>query len=241
MRCASVTVFGICTVAGLWGAPALAGPWARDAGDVFLSLRISAEEAPTDIVAGLWEPETYLSLYGEVGLGRSLTLGLDLGQGDISRQVVGFARYTLTAPDAVWQMAVDAGGGVRQVGDADAEGLVRLGASIGRGFGDGGGAWYMPMRHQGGWTNLDLTALHNVEQENTVVQAEATVGFSLSDRASAIFQVKAEDWPQSEPMISFSPSILFQIRPGTSIRLGARAAIAGSDAVGLSLSLWQEF
>lgn len=241
MRCASVTVLGICTAAGIWAAPAIAGPWAREAGDVFVSLQISAQEAPADIMTGLWEPETYLSAYGEIGLGRSLTIGVDVGQGEISRQAIGFLRYTLTAPDAALQIAVDAGGGVRQIDEADAEGVLRLGVSLGRGFGNGGGAWYMPLRHQGGWASLDLTTLYTVEAEEAIYQGEATLGFSLSDRISAIFQVKAEDWPGADPLVSVSPSLLFQIRPGTSVRLGARAAVAGGDTVGLSLSLWQEF
>lgn len=241
MRCPSVTVFTLCAASCLHGGLVSAGPWARDAGDVFLSFQISAEEAPVDVMAGLWEPETYVSGYAEMGLGRSLTLGLDIGGGDISRQAVGFVRYTLTTPDAVWQMAVDAGLGARRVADEEAHGLIRIGGSIGRGFGGGGEAWYMPLRHQGGWVTLDTTALYDVEIEEPIYQAEATAGFTLSDRASAVFQIKAEDWPGADPLVTMSPSFVFQIRPGTSLQLGARGAIAGSDTMGLSLSLWQEF
>ncbi len=241
MRCSSITVCTLLAASCLTGGQVSAGPWARDAGDIFVSLQISAEEAPIDVMSGLWEPETYISGYAEVGLGHSLTLGVDVGGGEISRQAVGFVRYTLTPPEATWQMAIDAGLGARQVGDQDAHGLVRLGASIGRGFGDGGEAWYMPMRHQGGWITLDIAALYDVEIAEPILQAEGTAGFSLSDRASAVFSLKAEEWPGAEPLVTVSPSFVFQIRPGTSVRLGARGAITGSDAVGLSLSLWQEF
>ncbi|GAB5448061.1 MAG: hypothetical protein Gyms2KO_29340 [Gymnodinialimonas sp.] len=241
MRCKGVTVWGLGVVVGLSALPATAGPWARDAGDVFVSFQVSAEEAPSDLMAGLWEPETYLSLYGEVGLGHSLTLGIDLGQGDLSRQAVGFLRYSLSAPEATWQFAVDAGLGVRQLGDADPHGLLRLGASLGRGFGGGGDAWYMPMRHQGGWVTLDLVALYDLEIDQPILQAEGTVGFNLSDRAALVFSLKAEDWPDADPLVTASPSFVFQIRDGTSLRLGARGALTGSDAVGMSLSIWQEF
>lgn len=241
MRCAGVTVLILGMVVGLFGQPASAGPWARDAGDVFVSFQISAEEAPSDVMAGLWEPETYVSGYGEIGLGRSLTLGLDLGRGEVSQQAVGFLRYTLSAPEATWQFAFDAGLGVRQLGAADPHGLIRLGASLGRGFGGGGDAWYMPMRHQGGWFTLDLTALYDLEIEEPILQAESTVGFSLSERASMVFSLKAEDWPGSDPLVTASPSFVFQIREGTSLRLGARGALMGSDAIGLSLAIWQEF
>lgn len=241
MRCSSVTVFSLCAASCLWCGQVSAGPWARDAGDVFASLQISAEEAPVDVMAGLWEPETYISGYAEMGLGRSLTLGLDVGGGEVSRQAVGFVRYTLTPPDAVWQIAVDGGLGARQVGDEDPHGLVRIGASIGRGFDDGGEAWYMPLRHQGGWVTLDAAALFDVEIEEAIYQAEATAGFSLSDRASLVFQIKAEEWPGADLLVTATPSFVFQLRPGTSLQLGARAALTGSDTIGLSLSLWQEF
>lgn len=241
MRCVGVTVFTLAMAVGLWGAPASAGPWARDADDVFISFQISAEEAPSDIMLGLWEPETYSSLYAEVGMGHSLTLGADIGWGEVSRQAVTFLRYSLSAPEATWQFAVDAGLGLRQINDADPHALVRLGASIGRGFGSGGEAWYMPMRHQGGWATLDMVALYDLDIEQAIYQAEATVGFSLSDRASLVFSLKAEDWPGAEPLVTASPSFVFQLTPGTSLRLGGRGALTGSDAVGMSLSLWQEF
>jgi hypothetical protein len=241
MRCSCVTVLALWMgLAPLCGQVS-AGPWARDAGDIFVSFQISAEESPTDVMEGLWEPETYFSGYAEAGLGRSLTFGLDVGGGEVSRQVVGFLRYTLTPPDAVWQIAVDAGMGARRLVDDQGHGLVRIGVSLGRGFGDGGEAWYMPLRHQGGWVMLDAVALYDLEIAEPIFQTEATVGFSLSDRASAVFQLKAEDWPLSDPLVTFAPSFVFQIRPGTSLQLGARAPLTGSDRVGLSLSLWQEF
>ncbi|WP_341863954.1 hypothetical protein [Gymnodinialimonas sp. 57CJ19] len=241
MRCARVTVLGLGMVVGLGAPPASAGPWAREAGDVFISFQISAEEAPSDVIAGLWEPETYLSAYGEVGLGRSLTLGADLGQGDTSRQAVGFLRYSLSPPEAPWQFAIDAGLGMRQVGDADPHGLVRLGASLGRGFGAGGEAWYMPLHHRGGWATLDLTAFYDLELQEPILQAETTLGFNLSSRASLIFSLKAEDWPGADFLVTASPSFVFQIVDSTSLRLGARGALMGSDAVGMSLSIWHEF
>lgn len=241
MRCVGVTVSGLALVTGLCGSPASAGPWARDTGDVFISFQVSAEEAPFDISVGLWEPETYLSAYAEIGLGRSLTLGADLGQGDTSRQAVGFLRYTLSPPDATWQFAFDAGLGARQVGEADPHGLIRLGASLGRGFGAGGDAWYMPLSHHGGWLSLDLAALYDLELQEPILQVEGTSGFNLTDRAALTFSLKAEQWPGSDPLVTASSSFVFQILDSTYLRLGGRGALAGSNVVGLSLSLWQEF
>ncbi|WP_224816012.1 hypothetical protein [Hasllibacter sp. MH4015] len=219
-----------------------AGPWARGAGEGFVSLQLSAEEAQADLMAGLWEPETYLSFYGEYGLGRRMTLGADIGGGDISRQATAFLRYTLSAPEAAWQIAVHGGLGARQTGDADPHGLIRVGASIGRGFGEGGGgAWYMPLAHDGGWGVLEAVALYDITDEAMIYQLEGTIGLHLAPRLSATFSVKAEDWPGADPLVTLAPSLIYSVSDATSLRLGARGAVAGSENVGLSLSLWHEF
>jgi hypothetical protein len=241
MRCVGVTVGGLGLASLLCGSPALAGPWAREAGDIFVSFRIAAEDSPADLMAGLFEPETNASFYGEVGLGRSLTLGADVGGGEVSRQAVAFLRYTITPPDAVWQVAVDGGLGVRQVGEGDPRALVRLGASVGRGFGSGGGVWYMPFSHDGGWAVLDAVALHDAEAGDTILQLEGTVGLRLSERFAGTFSLKAEEWPGADLLVTASPSVIFEVRPGTSLQLSGRVGLEGSDAVGLALSLWQEF
>jgi hypothetical protein len=242
MRCVGVTVSVLLSAGLLFGAPAAAGPWARDAGSAFVSLRIAAEESQLDMLAGLWEPETYVSAYGELGLGRNLTLGADIGGGETSRLAVSFLRYTLTPPDATWQFAVDAGFGARQLGEEDPRALLRLGASVGRGFGEGGGgAWYMPFEHDGGWAVLDAVILYDTVAEAEIWQLESTFGLRLSDRFAGTLSVKAEEWPGSDLLISVSPSVIYELLPGTSLRVGGRMALEGSDAVGLSLALWHEF
>lgn len=241
MRCVSVTVWSLCTAATLWGVPAHAGPWAREAGDLFISLQISAEDVPSQVIEGLFDPETTLSAYAEYGLGRSLTLVTDISGGEANQMGVAFLRYTLTPPDATWQWAVDAGLGVRQNGDGPMQELVRIGASIGRGFGANDGGWPMPLRHQGGWVSLDSAVFYDLEIEDMIWQAEGTVGFSLTDRASAIFTLKAEDWPGADLLVTASPSFAFDVLPDTTLRLGASGALQGSDTVGVFLSLWHTF
>ncbi|MEJ6393790.1 hypothetical protein V8J82_11015 [Gymnodinialimonas sp. 2305UL16-5] len=221
--------------------PASAGPWARAQGDGFISFQISAAEAPSDVMLGLWEPEIFTSTYFELGLGRDLTLGADIGFGEETRQAVGFVRYTLTPSDATWQFAVDAGAGMRRVGEQESDGLIRIGASLGRGFGDGGDAWYMPLSHQGGWLTLDGVGLYNLGQSALIWQVEGTAGFRLSDRFAAIFQIKVEDWPDADLLATASPSIVYDFTETTSVQLGVRAPLTGSDNLGVSLALWHEF
>ena len=239
---ARATFYGVAAAGMLAGGPALCGPWAREAGDAFVSLRLAAEQSPVALMAGLWQPETHLAFYGEVGLGRGLTLGADAGGSATIRQVVAFLRYSPRDPDAVWQVAVDAGLGGRQEGDAEARAVLRLGASVGRGFGAGGGdAWYMPVAHQGGWAVLDAVALLEPETGDALWQVEATAGLRLSGRLAGTFSLKAEEWPGADLLVTASPSVILEVAPGTSIRLGAQAALEGGDNLGLSLSLWREF
>ena len=241
MRCGTVTVWTLCCAAVLGGTPTHAGPWAREQGDLFLSFQISAEERPSDLMAGRWEPETYTSVYAEYGLGRSFTIGADFGGGDYSQMGVAFLRYTLVPPDATWQWAIDAGLGARRIGEGPVHGLVRFGASVGRGFGESGEAWPIPIRHQGGWVTLDASVSYDFEIEDIIWQAEGTLGFTLSDRASAILSLKAEEWPGSDVIATISPSFAFDILPETTLRVGARGALEGSSNVGLFLSIWHTF
>ncbi|WP_339986969.1 hypothetical protein [Gymnodinialimonas ulvae] len=229
-------------MAALEGAPASAGPWAREAGDLFISFQISAEQDPSQVIEqGLWEPEAYASLYTEYGLGRSLTLGADIGRGEVSQSGVAFLRYTLTPPDATWQWAVDGGLGVRQTGEGQSNGLVRLGASVGRGLGEHDGGWPMLLRHQGGWIALDAALLYDLEVEDVIWQTEGTLGLSLTDRTTAIFSLKAEEWPGADLVVTATPSLAFDILPDTTLRIGARGALTGSSDVGVLLSLWHTF
>lgn len=243
MRCLPATVLRALIAYALFSACAMAGPWAREPGDIFLSFSISAEDSRQSVMLGVIEPDSYLSAYGEVGLGRRLTFGLDYGRGTTSQMAVAFLRYTLTPPDAAWQVAVDGGVGARQFGAEevrDAQ-LVRLGASVGRGFGEIGGQWWMPLSFDGGWATLDLGGLYDIDTAEVIWQAEGTLGLTLSDRFRGIFSVKVEEWPGSEMMVTIMPSLVYDLNGRTAVQLGARTGVMGSDAVGLSLSLWQEF
>lgn len=270
MRCSAATIpvdrprssprgwpsaWRVAGVAGgcLLATTAQAGPWARGAGNVFISVTSSAEETLGDIGEALTygtveiDPERTTSVYAEIGIAPHLTGAIDLQFGEVSQMSVAFLRYTFTRPDSRWQIALDAGAGNRSVDGGKSGTLARLGASVGWGF----GPWSRPlgdetMGHEGGWIALDAHAL--VETGSTdgdgadpILQGELTFGLNMTDRLAGILAVKAEDWPDAEPVVSLRPSIVFALTGQTSIQAGAHAAVEGSDAVGLSLSIWQEF
>lgn len=230
---------------GLFGLPpgtAQAGPWAREAGDFFFSVSVQGEESRRNLMLGQLEPERFTSFYGEAGLGRRLTFGLDVGSGRYTDQTVAFLRYTFTAPERRWQFAADIGAGQRITEWSGTSRLTRVGLSVGRGFSAGGGRrWWMPLSHDGGWMSFDAVALQDVTLDQTIWQAEATLGLGLTERGTVVFTLKAEEWPDNEAMLTFLPSVVFELRPGTSLQLGGRVGLEGSDAVGLSFGLWQDF
>ena len=102
-------------LAGLLAPSVQAGPWARAPGEVFLSYSHNLATTADALAAGDMRMEAFSSLYGEVGLGRRLTLGLDLGRGTYTDEALIFLRRTLTRPDATWQVALDFGLGQRRV------------------------------------------------------------------------------------------------------------------------------
>jgi hypothetical protein len=260
MRCAAATipgpgartagaggagrVAGALIAAGLCVAalPALAGPWARGEGDVFLSFTLTGQEERAAIAAGLIAPEPSFSAYAEYGLGNGLTAGLDLGWGEDTRMATAFLRRTFTPPDATWQVALDAGAGMRDVDGQGSVPLVRLGASLGRGIGD----WETTLAgiglgHDGGWISLDAAALLDAYGGEAIWQAELTIGAEIGDRTRGILALKAEEWPGADMMVTVRPSVVVSLGGGTAIQAGLVTRLRGSDAFGATLSLWREF
>ncbi|MFW5641510.1 MAG: hypothetical protein ACOCY0_01965 [Roseicyclus sp.] len=259
MRCAPATISrrcpgqtrvralaGRCALAAalaLSAPAAFAGPWAREAGDVFLSFGVITEDATSTLMLGYLEPEFTGTVYGEVGLGRRFTAGLQLDYGEVSQMGVVFVRRTLTAPDTRVQLAVDAGLGLRRIEGRRTEQRLRAGASAGLGIGD----WSaevgpMTLGHEGGWLSLDAMALMDREgKADPILKLELTMGLNLTDRAASLLTVAAEDWPGAERLVTLRPSFTYAIAERTRIQAGAHAAVRGADTVGLSLSIWQEF
>ena len=89
-----------------------AGAWPRGKGKTFGA---SAATFTWPDQRELQLPDIYGSTYLEHGIAPRLTMGLDIGTPDAKRlnrlKSVAFLRFTLTANDAPFQVAVDGGGG----------------------------------------------------------------------------------------------------------------------------------
>lgn len=241
----------LAVLAALAGAAAWAGPWPREEGQVFVALTASAGAEAAALAAGTaTTPETAAALYAEYGLGRGLTLGADLsGDGRRGRGVV-FLRRTLTAPDATWQVAFDAGAGWDAGGAGAGTPLLRFGAALGRGI----GPWQAPdlpwparpgLGHDGGWTSLDAVVLHDPDAGDTRWSAEATLGLRLAAGWRAALALKAEDGTgaaaRAAPLLTARPAVMVDLGTGLTLSLGASLDLSGGDRAGLSLGLWGQF
>ncbi|NKX43173.1 hypothetical protein [Roseicyclus persicicus] len=243
MRCRAATfLLALATALGAAGGPATAGPWAREAGEVFVALSATADGDAAALIGGDAALERYVALYGEYGLGRRLTLGGQLGRGETAEEAVVFLRYTVTAPEASWQIALDGGVGLRTEAATADRRLLRFGASIGRGFGGlDAPRWWLPIRHEGGWATLDVAGLYDVDSADTIWQAEATLGVAVSGRLRLMLQAKAEEWPGDDPVYTVTPGAAWSVSDRTTLQVGARMGLGDAPTLGLSLGLWQSF
>jgi hypothetical protein len=237
MRCRLATIL---VLLSLWAGPASAGPWARAEGEGFLSFTVGGETDSRAVVYGLPAPIVRRTgVYAEYGLGHGLTLAARIGRSDTAEDAELILRYTLTDPGTTWQFSLEGGAALRA---ADDRREIRLGASVGRGFGAAEGQhWYWPVAHQGGWATLDLAAYHDLEDARTAWEAEVTLGLSLSDRLNVLFQLKAEDPVEGEAFLTLMPGATWALTDRSTLHLGAQLGGYDHYRVGLSLSLWHSF
>lgn len=222
-------------------APALAGPWARDPAEAFLSYTLSADSTQDAIADGSFDTRLYHSVYGEIGLGRRLTFGFDIGGDTDTGMGSAFVRYTFTRNAAPWQAAADLGLGWRDIDGAEAADLYRIGVSVGRGFQRRNLEWVPVFEPEDGWFQIDSYALIDPDGDQTLWQSEATFGMFLNDRFGAMLQVKAEEFPDAELAVTVSPNVLMRLGERSTAQLGARFGVSGSEEVGLRLGFWQSF
>jgi len=238
MRVVAALLFALCL---LPGRPALAGPWARAAGDVFLSFTQSTQASIPSLAVGLPEPDGYGAFYGEVGLGHRLTFGAEAGQDAHTREAMVFLRRTLTAPDARLQLALDLGVGGRETPFTGPVGAARVGASVGYGLGPGI-LDALPFNFTGGWVGLDAVTVTDLDEGETRWKVEASFGLTMARGDHLILGLMAERWPEAPVAYAIRPSYVRHIFGGTSVQIGAILGLnEDTPSAGLSLGLWQEF
>jgi hypothetical protein len=220
---AAVTVM----LAALWPAvssPARAGAWPREKGTGFFtgSSRIAGPSLGGPIAV-------YSASYLEYGLGRDLTLGLDLGHGVSGRsKAIMFLRYPIRMPGNGHHVAIELG-----VGTIAGEPALRPGLSYGRGF--------STRRGGSGWMAADGFAEYTPRSGRVDLKADLTLGFNHGTRFKSIFQVQTGLSRGDPSFVRLAPSMVMRMGRNTHIELGVTAGLVGDRELGFKLGFWRDF
>jgi hypothetical protein len=217
----------------IWTIPAaaVAGPWPRQPGAIFVSV---SYQAATDAVA-LWNlqlmpPDTYTGIYAEIGLTPRLTFGLDGGfSEDGAYSAIVLARYALGDPDARMRYAVSLGAG-RSGPPHQAQ--VQIGAHVGRG---------LKLAGRSGWASLDVAGIHRLDSSDIAAKADLTLGLNLSETWTTILQLQAGQYAGSAAYLRIAPSLVRTIGPRLKVEVGLMGEVLGSRQVGAKLATWISF
>lgn len=208
------------------------GPWPREAGTAFLSLSHSVTEdrtRPGHPVSG------YGALYGELGLGGWLTLGLDAGRGDRygDWSMIIFLRRALDDGRGRHRLSVEIGVGGMGADGAKTQPLLRPGLSWGRGVATGWGP---------GWAALDSLVEYRPEDRTAALKADLTLGLKPDPDRMLILQLQSGDYPGSEPYLRLAPAYVRRLgRSATFLEIGLKAGLVGERTRGLKIGLWRRF
>ena len=212
--------------------PAQPGPWPREAGTGFLSLSHSLSEdraRPGRPASG------YSAVYGEYGLGAGLTLGLDAGRGEAygDWSALLFLRRPLDGGHGPHRFAAEFGVGRIGADGADPQAVLRPGLSWGRGMET---AW------GDGWATLESYAEYRLNDEETALKADLTLGVKPGPDRMLILQFQSGDYPGARPYLRLAPSYVHRLGRGeTFLEIGLKAGLAGDETQGLKLGLWRSF
>ncbi|MGC9370960.1 MAG: hypothetical protein ACP5DX_15590 [Paracoccaceae bacterium] len=212
--------------------PAQPGPWPREAGTGFLSLSHSVTE---DRARAGRPVSGYSAVYGEFGLGRARTLGLDAGRGDRygDWSAILFFRRALDDGRGRHRFALEFGLGGMGADGMQSQALLRPGLSWGRGLETALGP---------GWAALDSFVEYRLDDRNAALKADLTLGLKPRPGQMLILQVQSGDYPGADPYLRLVPSYVRRLgRSGTYLEIGLKAGLAGEETQGLKIGLWHRF
>lgn len=201
----------------------VAGPWVREAGHTFISYSLL-----TDSPDPMGSDKSYLSFYGEHGIGQDLTLGLISGTnaaGDY--KVIAFTRFAPLRKPRTPLIAFDAAFGLYENDLVIAPGLS-IGSNV-----DVGGS--------GGWWSLDSRAMIRSDARFDDFDSDLTLGVKTTERLSLITQLQASLSHSGHVLLRWENLVAYEIIEGHLIQIGVNAGVARSHGFGLKLGMWHNF
>lgn len=206
--------------------PADAGAWARQKGQVFI-----ATGANIYVFQDKDAPHTSApTLYAEYGLTERVTVGLSYFQEQDDTVQNGFfwGRIPIGDIEGEDRFAASLGFGLRLDENLQQEQLVQAGLSWGRG-------------QDNGWIAVDASVTYGNSTQKLRPKLDATRGFNLADRWTAIMQIQTGEGFDGSNYFKFSPAINMKVSDSLSLNLAAVAPLKGDEADSLRLELWATF
>ncbi len=221
--------------------PAWAGAWTRDKGSGFVST-VGVLRGPSAT------PQYETRIYGEYGVFRHLTLGVDLNQKAVLREddqmvmlsghALIFARVPL-APTS-WRMryALEVGTGL-YVPDTSlyAKEIVKhrmstVALAVGRGFDSPFGP---------GWFSAQTTIERRAGLPDPIHKLDASVGLSNERLFRPMLKIEASRMADDPVAWSMTPAVLIRSGKEMTWVLGIERKFGTRPSIGIELGLWREF
>lgn len=242
----SVRVFLLPATLMLMPGLAIAGPWPRAEGDVFLSFSVERDRFG----------DAYAGIYGEYGMSARQTLGFQLGY---SREEISALFWLQRAfergPDrwSLWS----GGGGFRR--DGRVLPLAVIGAAWGRGLdkvplleGIPGGGWLAveaQVKLAGEMTGADRIEELAAEDAGSLdyltptrtTKGEITLGWNATETIAVINQLRLEDRRDTGFSSKWAGSVVYDLRGLGKLELGVVVPISGEGEAAIKLGTWLEF
>ncbi len=206
--------------------PALAGAWAREKGQVFLSFGSSLMLPDGSKTLTSEDPSVYI----EYGLTGRLTVGLDYHRDDPGSQHTGFvfARFPLGNPTQRDKFAASfaLGGRVDDLSLIDP--LIQGGLSWGRGL-------------DNGWLAVDASATRSSTDPTFRPKVDLTWGSNLKDDWTSLVQLQIGRGLDDTTYTKIQPAIIYNVNDTARISLGSTKALSDDSESTLKLDLWLTF
>ena len=209
-----------------WPAVAQAGAWAREKGELFIAAGgnfLLSEGAQLPVY---YDP----TLYAEYGLSDRVTLGFDLHTADRGSIATAFGFASVPVGDVTGptRVAVQLAYGLRATDGNPVENLLRGGVSLGRGLSNG-------------WLALDASATIGTIDTTWRPKVDATWGRNWSDRWTTTLQLQTGQGFTDDIYAKISPTVIWTVRPGMKVALGAVQGLTGDRGSALKLETWLTF
>lgn len=221
--------------------PAQAGPWPRPPGEGFLAL---SHETAGD---GGWS-----AYYGEYGLSRRFTLGIDGGRDtDGGQTAILFLQRAFGDPSGRHRLSASLGLGITETG-AGSHPLGQLGLNYGRGFSTGAAnGWFaaeaklrlLPV--QGDPVLLGAGTAEEVEFSpvalGSTAKLDLTLGVALPKDALIFGQLQLEKPQEARLSARLSGSVVRGLSKACKVEFLLAQPLTRADGPAVKLGLWFDF